>query len=182
MNKLEKAERIMEYAHVSYEDALAALDASGEDMLDAAVLLEKQGKTEKPGQSIYTTNYQGQKEYIDVPSQVAQQKQAAPSFRRSLVNAFRTVIRFVKCTSLIASHHERELFRIPSWVVMLALLFAWKYILPVAAIALLFGVRYAFEGNEDAEAANSILTKAGDIVDNVRNELNGTDKKKGDDT
>ena len=48
MDKLEKAEKIREYAGVTYEEALSALEASGEDMLDAMLLLEKQGKTTGP--------------------------------------------------------------------------------------------------------------------------------------
>ena len=141
MDKLEKAEKIREYAGVTYEEALSALDASGEDMLDAMLLLEKQGKAPEPNQSLYTTSYREQSNYIDVPGQVAQQKQAAPSFRRNVVGLFRTIIRFIRYTSFIISHHEKCLLRIPSWILLPVLLIAWKAVIPVAAVALLFGTR-----------------------------------------
>lgn len=44
MEKLEKVELIREKCGVSYEDAKAALDACGDDTLDAIIWLEKQGK------------------------------------------------------------------------------------------------------------------------------------------
>ena len=182
MDKLEKAEKIREYAGVTYEEALSALDASGEDMLDAMLLLEKQGKAPGPNQSIYTTSYREQSNYIDVPGQVAQQKQTAPSFRRNVIGLFRTIIRFIRYTSFIISHHEKRLLRVPSWIMLLVLLIAWKAVIPVAAVALLFGTRYSFEGSENTEAANSFMQGAADLADEIKSKFNGKNKRKGDNT
>ena len=55
MELLEKVEKIREKAGVSYEEAKAALEACGEDVLDALVYLENQGKIKKPDVSVYTT-------------------------------------------------------------------------------------------------------------------------------
>ena len=55
MDNLEKVERIREKTGVSYEDAKIALEASGNDMLDAIVYLEKLGKVNGPKQSQYVT-------------------------------------------------------------------------------------------------------------------------------
>ena len=55
MDNLEKVERIREKTGVSYEDAKIALEASGNDMLDAIVYLEKLGKVQGPKQSQYVT-------------------------------------------------------------------------------------------------------------------------------
>ena len=182
MDKLEKAEKIREYAGVTYEEALSALEASGEDMLDAMLLLEKQGKTTGPNQSFYTTSYREQSNYIDVPGQVEQQKQAAPSFRRNVVGLFRTIFRFIRHTSFTISHHEKCLLRVPSWVMVLVFLIAWKAVLPVAAVALLFGIRYSFEGSENTESANSFLQGAADLAEEIKSKVNGNNKKKGDNT
>ena len=48
MELLEKVEKIREKTGVSYEEAKAALEACGEDVLDALVYLENQGKIKKP--------------------------------------------------------------------------------------------------------------------------------------
>ena len=47
MEKLEKVEVIREKCGVSYEDAKAALDACDDNVLDAIIWLEKQGKSTK---------------------------------------------------------------------------------------------------------------------------------------
>lgn len=55
MTKLEKAEKIIEKTGVTYDEAKEALEACGEDMLDAIVYLENQGKVKGPAQQVYTT-------------------------------------------------------------------------------------------------------------------------------
>ncbi len=47
MEKLEKVEVIREKCGVSYEDAKAALDACDDNVLDAIIWLERQGKSTK---------------------------------------------------------------------------------------------------------------------------------------
>ena len=51
MEKLEKVEVIREKCGVSYEDAKAALDACDDNVLDAIIWLEKQGKSTKQSAS-----------------------------------------------------------------------------------------------------------------------------------
>ena len=48
MEMIEKVERLREKAEVTYEEAKAALEQSDGDLLDAMVLLERQGKGRKP--------------------------------------------------------------------------------------------------------------------------------------
>ncbi len=182
MDTQDKAERLSESAHISLEEAMTALEAADGDMLDAMVLLENQGKVERPGQSVYSTSYREQQRYIDVPGQVAQQKEAAPSFKRSFVGMVRSIIRFLKFSSLRITQNERILLTIPSWIILLILLIAWKFVLPVAAVALLFGARYSFIGNENTDVANSILSQAGDIADDLKSRLHRKNKDKDDDT
>ncbi|MDR2615905.1 MAG: ubiquitin, partial [Oscillospiraceae bacterium] len=48
MATLEQVEKLRERANVSFEEAKAALDEADGDLLDALILLEKQGKTAAP--------------------------------------------------------------------------------------------------------------------------------------
>lgn len=181
MDKLEKVERLRKSADVTYEEALAALEEAREDLLDAMVLLEKQGKVARPEQSVYSTSYQQQTEYIDVPDKVAQQKKAAPSLGKSLGGLFRGLVRFVRSTSFKVTRHEKEMFRLPSLVMVLLVLVFWRIALPAAVIALLFGCRYSFEGEEDTDTANHILSRAGHFAEDITNELRRGKNEKGDD-
>ena len=84
MEMIEKVERLREKAEVTYEEAKAALEQSDGDLLDAMVLLERQGKVRKPAQSTFSTDYEEQTEYIRVRDKVEEQEQSAPSFGRTL--------------------------------------------------------------------------------------------------
>ena len=55
MDQLEKVEKIREKTGVTYEEAKAALEAAGGDVLDALVYLESKGKIKEPEVSVYTT-------------------------------------------------------------------------------------------------------------------------------
>jgi hypothetical protein len=59
MVTMEMVEKLRERAGVSYEDAKAALDASGGDMLDAIIYLEKQGKATPPAGGFYSSGSAG---------------------------------------------------------------------------------------------------------------------------
>lgn len=48
MERIEKIEKLRERAHISYEEAKEALDASNDDLLDALIYLEEQGKVKPP--------------------------------------------------------------------------------------------------------------------------------------
>ena len=69
MELLEKVEKIREKTGVSYEEAKAALEACGEDILDALVYLENQGKIKKPDVSVYTTEAEPSEEVKEAARQ-----------------------------------------------------------------------------------------------------------------
>ena len=62
----------------------------------------------------------------------------------------------------------------------LLLFFFWEILAPVMIVALFFGIRYSFEGEEEAEKANSILNKAGDFAQDVRSEFTKNDSDTGE--
>ena len=144
MDKLEKVERLRKSANVTYEEAVEALDACGQDLLDAIVMLEKQGKTAGPQQSTYSTDYQAQEEYIDVSDRVEQQQQSAPTFRKTLAGLFRALVRFVRSTNIRITRNASVIIELPSWVMLILLLLFWKAALPVVIIAWILGFRCSF--------------------------------------
>ena len=171
MEMIEKVERLREKANVSYEEAKAALEQTGGELLDAIVLLERQGKVKEPAHSNFSTEYEEQKEYIKVRDKVEEQENSAPSMGRTIGRLFRGLIRFIKQTTFIVTKGEDTVFTMPTLVFALLLFFFWEVLAPVMVIALFFGVRYSFEGEEEAEKANSILHKAGDFAQDVKSEF-----------
>ena len=149
MEMIEKVERLREKANVSYEEAKAALEQTGGDLLDAIVLLERQGKVKEPAHSTFSTEYEEQKEYIKVRDKVEEQENSAPSMGRTIGRAFRGLIRFIKQTTFIVTKGEDVVFTMPTLVVRLL----------------------GAKDEEEAEKANSILNKAGDFAQDVKSEF-----------
>ncbi|MBQ8054197.1 MAG: hypothetical protein IJ198_10400 [Lachnospiraceae bacterium] len=173
MEMIEKVERLREKANVTYEEAKAALEQTGGDLLDAMVLLERQGKVKGPAQSTYSTDYEEQQEYVRVKDKVEEQEQSAPSFGRTIGRLCRGFVRFLKKTTFIVTSGEDTIFTMPTIVFAILLFFLWEVLAPVMVIALFFGIRYSFEGEEEAKKANSILNKAGDFAQDVKSEFTG---------
>ena len=175
MEMIEKVERLRERADVTYEEAKAALEEAGGDLLDAMVLLERRGKVRGPAQSSYSTEYEEQKDYIRVRDKVEQQKKSAPSFTHTVGRLVKTFFSFIRHTVFIVTKEDSIIFTMPSWVLVLLLFFFWEAIVPVMVIALFFKVNYSFDGAQNVKRANDILGKAGEFAQDVRNEFTAND-------
>ena len=180
MEMMEKVERLREKANVSYEEAKDALEQANGDLLDAIVLLERQGKVKGPAQSTFSTDYEEQTEFVKVRDKVEEQEKSTTSFGRTFGTLFRGFIGFIKNTTFIVTKGEDVVFTMPTIVFALLLFFFWEVLAPVMVIALFFGIRYSFEGEEEAEKANSILNKAGDFAQDVRSEFTKNDNETGE--
>ena len=171
MEMLDKVERLREKADVSYEEARAALEQTGGDLLDAMVLLEREGKVKGPERATYSTNYDEQKDYLRVKDKVEEQKRSSGNFGHAFGKLLRGFFRFLRTTVFNVTRREDTIFTMPTWVFALLLFPFWEVLAPVMVIALFFEVRYSFEGNEGAETANNILEKAGTFAEDVRSEF-----------
>ncbi|MEE3438189.1 MAG: hypothetical protein VZR05_08565 [Lachnospiraceae bacterium] len=176
MENIEKVERLREKANVSYEEARAALEEAGGDLLDAIVLLERQGKVNGPRQASYSTDYEAQTEYIRVRDKVEEAEQSAPSFGQTVNRIVSTLVNFIQKTMFIVKKGDNTLFTMPTLVFVLLLFFLWEGLLPVMIIALFFGIRYSFDGLDSVKKANSILNRAGDFAEDVKSEFRNTDE------
>ena len=126
MEMMEKVERLREKANVTYEEAKAALEETGGDLLDAIVLLERQGKVREPAQSTFSTEYEEQTDYIKVRDKVEEQEKSAPSFGRTIGGLFRGFIRFIRQTTFIVTREEDTVFTMPTLVFAILLFFFWN--------------------------------------------------------
>ena len=175
MDKLEMVERLRERANLSYEEAAKALEEANGDLLDAMVILEKQGKTKAPEQSAYSTSYEEQKEYTPVKDQliVAEQAQKEKKPRGKIMEEIKRFFRILRDNSLIVSRHKKEFIRLPLWLLAIVLLVTglWKPAIIVIIISLFFQVRYSFSGKDQMPKANEFMEKAGDAAEHVKEEF-----------
>ena len=174
MDNMQMVEKLREYADVTYEEAKAALDEANGDLLEAVILLERQGKTKKPEQSTYTTKVEEQPQYQDVRERIEQQeKKASDGFGRKTGRAVKKMVNILRRNFFQVTRSDNLLFQMPAWVFALILLFFWETVIPVMLISLFFGVRFSFTGEDDLSSANNFMEKAGDMADEVRSEFVG---------
>ena len=174
MEMFEKVEKLREHANVTYEEAKAALEEANGDLLEAIVLLEKQGKTNTSGCGSSAAFSGEQTECLMRQDKTEEQKKTASSSGRTFGDAFRRFWNFIRNTNFSVTRREKTLFMLPSWIFAIILLCTWKGLVPVMVAALIFGFRYSFLGPEytkGKDIANDFLDKAGSFADGLESSL-----------
>lgn len=175
MDQLEKVERIREKTGVTYEEAKAALDAAGGDILDALVHLESQGKIKEPEVSVYTTKEESADS--DAFQQASQHYEAASkeTFGDQVKKFVKWCGKLVKkgCENFfIISKGSEELATLPVLVMVLLLVFAFWLTVPVLVVGLFFGFKYSFRGAiTQAVDVNTACEKAAEAAESIKQEF-----------
>ena len=165
MEEFEKVERLVEKAHVSYEDAKKALEESGGDMLDAMIYLEKEGKVKAPEQSSFNTDSSSSDRYGNVADAVNRSEGSkCKSFFKSLGEICGKIIRYTSENYLSIKKDEEQVLKLPLWIVIILLLVGWEILLIVMLISLFLGCRYKIVGKDDTKGVNDILDQAADLA------------------
>ena len=177
MDIFEKVEKLVEKAGVSYEDAKAALDKADGDLLDAMIILEKEGKAEAPKQSSYSTEYEQQTQYVNVEKQVENDRRSHDreeqrrERKEKVKGVFRKIINFLTDNFLVIKRNGSEVATLPLWAVVLVLLFAWYITIIGVIVSLFFGVSYSLKGKADMSVANNVMDKASSAAEKVKEEF-----------
>lgn len=178
MTNFEMVETLREKANVSYEEAKDALEAANWDLLDAILLLEKEGKVSESS-AAYSTRPEAEEE--------VKSGHRGPGGLRSAMRylgcALRKLLRIGNDNSLMVSRHGEELFSLPVTVCAILLICSVWTVLIVMAASLFFGVRYSFRGpNLGKDSINHAMDRAADAAESVKEELrkqeNGSDEAK----
>ena len=175
MDQLEKAEKIREKTGVTYEEAKAALDAAGGDILDALVYLENQGKVKEPEVSVYTTKEEdtGSSEAFQEASR-SYESAGKKTFGDHVKNFIRWCGKLVKkgCENFfIISKGGEELATLPVLVLLLLMLAFWA-VVPLMIVGLFFGFSYSFRGAiTESVDVNTACEKAAEAAENIKKEF-----------
>lgn len=145
MEKLAMIETLRERADITYEEAKEVLEQANDDLLEAIVILEKQGKLRTKNKTDHESIHAGK--------------------------AIRSAFGFILHTSFHVKRRGRELFTMPTWLLAILLPAFWGIAIPVLLVALFFECRYSFSGPGNIEAANEFFDKAGSFADGVESGL-----------
>ena len=166
MDTFEKVEKLREKANVTFEEAKAALDEANGDLLDAMILLEKQGKAETQKETYSTKEENTEVLVVDQPEKK----------EKKHGNAFTDKVKALwhkSCENyFVIEREDQVMLNLPIWVFIIILIFSWHVTLIAMIVALFFGCRYSFKGVDEMKAANNVCEKASEAAEKVKEEYN----------
>lgn len=165
MDTFEKVEKLREKANVTFEEAKAALDEANGDLLDAMILLERQGKAEERRES-YSTKEDAALMVVDEPEE--KEKKHGNAFTDKL-----KVLWHRSCENyFVIEKEDKVILDIPICVFLIIVLFTWHVTLIAMVVALFFGCRYSFKGASEMKTANEVCDKVSEAAEKVKEEYN----------
>ncbi|MDE6024671.1 MAG: DUF4342 domain-containing protein [Lachnospiraceae bacterium] len=176
MDNFEKVEKIREKTGVSYQEAKEALEATGYDMLDAMVYLEKLGKVPAPDMNSFKTDGRivnsSEFDKAQETYESACKKSTFGDVCAKFFNWFKKIVKKGCDTTFVVDRNDENVFKMPVIVLVCALIF----LLPVTAILLIVGMfcdcRYSFIGFESTSVdINEMCSKASDACMDLKNDL-----------
>ena len=158
MDRLEQIEKLRERAQVSYDEARAAYNDAEGDLLEALIILERQGKVAPPKGDGYYRSEQTVSEPINEEKEERSggrrttNEQENNNFKETLDKIWKFFSGLIKKgneTSFEVLKDKEHMATFPVTVLALLLLFAPWITLPLIVIGLFFGFHYQFVSNTD---------------------------------
>ena len=194
MDNYQKVEQLVNKAGCSYEDAKAALEGCEWDMLDAVISLEREGKisketaeqkTEEPIEIIpevssdkVSGNNSQQITYVYAEGQDGNNggtentgnSKKEPKKIRKLWNRIKSIL--MNNRMLVFKSNGQQIVDLPILIPVIALIaFFWATLI-LAGVAMVFGCRFHFEGDDLGKATiNNTMDKATDYAEKVRSDF-----------
>ena len=186
MTQLEKVEKLREKTNVSYEDAKLALDSSGDDLLDAIIYLEREGKVPTPAGG---GEYSGaeRQPYTNESAQDSTQNKGSSDGGEVFADLMRRFGAFCLkvfnkglSNFLEASKGDQHLFSCPVLVFALLIIFFFWITIPLFVISLFCGFRYRFTGKDlGNDTVNNVMSNASSVVEEVKQGFAGNSNNSG---
>lgn len=173
MATLEQVERLREKANVTYDEAKAALEACNNDLLDAIIYLEKQGKVKNEGGFYSSAGNAREGAPAEIPREETGDEGGGFSDLLRKFGAF--------CAKLLRKGNENilEIYRhgekrtsMPVTVLVLLLIFAFWVTIPLVIVGLFFGFRYRFSGPDlGKDVVNDPMENAAKAAEELKNSM-----------
>jgi Sec-independent protein translocase protein TatA len=172
MTHFEMVEKLREKANVSYEEAKAALEKADWDLLDAMLILEKQGRIGgngdkgSSGAGEYTTKREKKTERAEKDRHTFGEKLG--KFGRWLAR----MVAIGNANILEVYRNGEKLMAISVTTFAVLLLFIFPLPLILMVVGLFFGFKYKFQGpNFGRDAINSAIDRAANMADGAKREF-----------
>ena len=176
MTNFEMVELLRQKADITYEEAKTALELANWDLLDAMLVLEREGKVSGKGGSYSTRDEEVQDE---VKAKKHNGGEGLRGTLRWLGKAMAKLIRIGNENFLVVARKGQELFALPMTVCVVLLMCSVGTVLFALAVGLFCGLRYSFRGpNLGKESINSAMNRAADAAETVKEEIRSAGAEK----
>ncbi len=172
MDDFEKVEKLRQRANVTYEEAKDALKEANGDLLDAMVILEKNGKVKSPDPVKEESSVSGEYQ-LPVKSERRNSAAGEETFGTKFKRVVKRGIRYLGDNNAVVTHKGEVVINIPLWLAVIALFMLWEIILIVMIISLFFECRYSIVGKDEKtnNEVNKVMEKASDLTEKVKDEF-----------
>lgn len=182
MVTLEQVEKLREYANISYDEAKEALENAGGDILQAIIDLERQGKINSPqggGQytsgSIEVTALRQQEDVKKENTQSKNNNGEKSAFSRNMGKFFRwmgDVLHKGNVNALVVEKNGTSIMRMPITVLVILLIFAFWFVIPILVVGLFFDFRYFFNGPDiKSNKVNDAMGSVANAAEEIKNDM-----------
>lgn len=175
MEFLEKVEKLREKTNISYEEAKKILTETDGDLLEAMILLEKQGRIDPPA---------GLGAAPQAGADGSSKKDGGDTWH-GFVRWLKSLVRRGNRNSLQIRRHGEVIAAMPVTAFVAALVFAFWVTFPLLIIGLFCGCSYGFRGPDlEKENINKAWDKASEaaerIKEDIRREMDNADNAAND--
>ncbi|MBE5959747.1 MAG: UBA/TS-N domain protein [Lachnospiraceae bacterium] len=177
MENIEKIEKIREKAGVTYEEAKQVLEEANYDLLDAMIILERQGKVKAPQTESYTTkNEENVNTEFESAQRTYQNDCKKSSVGQLIDKILATCGKLLKASldsSFVVTHKGNEIINVPVLVLIICLI-AFAITVPLLIIGLFCDFRYRIDGVDKVNVnfdINGTLNNVSDTCDNIKKDL-----------
>lgn len=145
MEHIEMVERLHEKANISYTDAKDALERSGWDMLEALVLLEREGKIDPLTASTSSTDGDTDYETVTATASKSKKDNSFHEAMNKIGEMLRRLLDDSLTTDFVIRRQGKEIFRLQVLIALILCLCLWEPILIALVIGLLCDCRYSID-------------------------------------
>lgn len=175
MATLEQVEKLRERANVTYDEAKAALEATGDNLLEALIYLEKQGKVAPPENGgFYSSRQEKASAQQDggADGGNASRGESFGQLMRRLWNWLRKLLRAGNTNLFEVWQGGGVLLSVPVTILILLLICGFWVVIPLLLIGLFCGCKYRFRGRDiEKTAVNGVMESAARAADHIKQEV-----------
>ena len=167
MEFLEKVEKLRNKANISYEEAKSILNETDGDLLEAMIMLEKQGRLDPPPSSNESIG-----QYVPRCANGHKGQEGAHDAWRGFWRWIKSLFAKGNRNNLRIKKNDNVIASMPVTVFVAALVFAFWIAVPLLIAGLFCGCSYSFTGPDlERENINRAWDKASQMAESIKEDI-----------